>query len=585
MKKRVENLLLQALQNWQAHSGRAVELPSALQIDRTRSKEHGDLASNVALILAKKVGMAPRDLAAEIITHLPESDIINKTAIAGPGFINFYINEAQLYDVVQQIFAQGAQFGHCNLGQGQKVNLEFVSANPTGPLHVGHGRGTAFSASLANLLEVTGFKVHREYYVNDAGRQMDILAVSVWLRYLECQGEQITFPSNGYRGDYIIDIAKDIIQQQQQAFVHPAVEVFADIPADEPAGGDKEQHVDALIVRAKQLIGDQFDVVHAHALNAILDDIRDDLALFGVEFQEWFREKSLFTSGAVDRGIEQLQAGGHTYEHEGALWFNSVHFGDEKDRVLRRANGATTYFASDVAYLTNKFDRGFEQVKYVFGADHHGYVARLNAACKALGKDPQRVDVLLVQFAVLYRGDKKVQMSTRSGEFVTLRQLREEVGKDAARFFYVMRRPEQHMDFDMELAKSQSADNPVYYIQYAHARICSVMRQLAEKGFSYDQAEGLANLQLLTAEHEVALLNQLTVYPELILAAARAQEPHQLCHYLRNLANHFHTYYNAHQFLVEQQALRNARLCLISAARQVLINGLAILGVGAPEEM
>ena len=439
---------------------------------------------------------------------------------------------------------------------------------------------------VADLLEAVGFDVHREYYVNDAGRQMDILATSVWLRYLELAGEELAFPSNGYQGDYVWDIAATLHREHGDDYRHSADEVFDGVPPDEPDGGDKEKHIDALIARARELLGDnRYRYVFELALNTILDDIRDDLEKFGVVYDQWFSERSLVESGAVNRAIERLRQGGWLYEKDGALWFRSTEFGDEKDRVIERENGQTTYFASDIAYHMDKLERGFERVIDVWGADHHGYVPRVKAALKALGDDPDKLDVLLVQFAILYRGGEKLQMSTRSGEFVTLRQLRKEVGKDAARFFYVMRRCEQHLDFDLDLAKSQSSDNPVYYVQYAHARVCAVLRQAAEKGIHVEPSEGVTNLERLTEKHELALLKNLSRYPEVVEAAALTEEPHQLTHYLRDLANDFHTYYNAHQFLVEDEALRDARIKLILAVREVIRNGLGLLGVSAPERM
>ncbi|MGD2083427.1 MAG: arginine--tRNA ligase, partial [Chromatiales bacterium] len=521
-----------------------------------------------------------------IVAALPASDRVARVEIAGPGFINFTLAQSAYRALVPEILREGPAFGRSRLGAGRRVQVEFVSANPTGPLHVGHGRGAAYGAVVADLLEAVGFEVHREYYVNDAGRQMDILASSVWLRYLELCGDEIPFPSNGYRGDYVWDIAATLHREHGDDYRHPAREVAEGLPADERAGGDKEAHIDALIERSKALLGaNRYRYVFELALNTILDDIRDDLEHFGVTYDQWFSERSLVESGAVAKAVERLRHAGHLYESGGALWFRSTAFGDEKDRVVVRENGQATYFASDIAYHLGKMERGFERVIDVWGADHHGYVPRVKAALEALGDDASRLDVLLVQFANLYRGGEKVQMSTRSGEFVTLRQLRKEVGRDAARFFYVMRRCEQHLDFDLDLAKSQSADNPVYYVQYAHARVCSVLRQAAERGMEVEPSAGAANLELLQAEHEQALLKTLSRYPEVVEQAAVGEEPHQLVHHLRELANDFHTYYNAHQFLVENAALRDARIKLILAARQVLRSGLNLLGVSAPESM
>jgi arginyl-tRNA synthetase len=408
----------------------------------------------------------------------------------------------------------------------------------------------------------------------------------VWLRYLELGGGTFTFPSNGYKGDYVYDIAATVRRTHDAKFHHAAGAVFTDIPADEPQGGDKEVHVDALIARARQLLGkDGYRIVFDAGLNAMLADIENDLKEFGVVYENWFSERSLFESGAVKKVIARLRERGHVYDKDGAVWFRSTEFGDEKDRVLVRENGVETYFASDIAYHAGKLERGFERVIDVWGADHHGYVPRIKASLQALGDDPSRLDVLLVQFAILYRGGQKAQMSTRAGQFVTLRELRKEVGNDAARFFYVLRKSEQHLDFDLDLAKSQSSDNPVYYIQYAHARVCSVMRQLGEKGFSFDRKLSADAVTLLTEPHEQTLLRSLARFPEVIESAALAHEPHQVAHYLRELANDFHVYYNSHQFIVADARLRNARLALVLATRQVIRNGLQLLGVSAPEVM
>ncbi|OQX49374.1 MAG: arginine--tRNA ligase [Candidatus Sedimenticola endophacoides] len=555
-------------------------------IERARDTRHGDFACNVAMVLARAARSNPRDLAQKLIDALPASTLLEKVEIAGPGFINFHLAPGAYHAVLPEIIGAGHGYGRSKRGAGKRVQVEFVSANPTGPLHVGHGRGAAYGAVVADLLEAVGFDVHREYYVNDAGRQMDILATSVWLRYLELCDEALLFPANGYKGDYIWDIAAALHRDNGEGYRHTAAEVFEGVPPDEPAGGDKELHIDALIVRAKHLLGDnRYRFVFELALNTILDDIRDDLSLFGVRYEQWYSERSLTESGAVNKLIERLRESGHVYEKGGALWFKSTDFGDEKDRVVVRDNGQTTYFASDIAYHVDKLERGFERVIDVWGADHHGYVPRVKAALRALGDDPGRLDVLLVQFAVLYRGGEKVPMSTRSGQFVTLRELRKEVGADAARFFYAMRKCEQHMDFDLDLAKSQSNDNPVYYVQYAHARVCSVLAQAAEKALPVEPSPGMENLERLTEEHEQALLKSLARYPEVVEYAALNEEPHQLTHYLRELANEFHTYYNAHQFLVDDGALRDARIKLILAVRQVLRNGLNLVGVSAPERM
>ena len=584
VKAELSALLTQALMPFK-HSGRVTELPS-ITVERTRQREHGDFASNIALVLAKPLGLKPRELAQQIVAALPPSPLVARTEIAGAGFINFFLSPSALPSVVPTILRGRRTFGRNNLGRGERVMIEFVSANPNGPLHVGHGRGAAYGDSLARLLDACGYRVHREYYVNDAGRQMDILAASVWLRYLDLCGEKLPFPANGYQGEYVIAIAAELKRIAGDALRRSTGDILFDLPPDEPQGGDKDVYVDALIARMQRLLGPaDYRRVHGAGLEAMLADIRDDLAQFGVAYDRWFSERSLADSGAVARAIDTLKRSDHVYEKDGALWFRSTAFGDEKDRVVVRDNGVATYFASDIAYHLDKFERGFSRCIDIWGADHHGYIPRVRAALTALGRDATRLSVLLVQFVILYRGAERAQMSTRSGQFVTLRELREEVGNDAARFFYVLRKSEQHMDFDLELAKSRSNDNPVFYIQYAHARVCSVFRQLQEKRLSRETELERLDLARLQETHETDLLNMLWRYTETLEEAARAHEPHQLAYYLRDLANALHSYYNAHAFLVEDERLRSARLALIDATRQVLGNGLSLLGVAAPESM
>ncbi|GMR16275.1 MAG: arginine--tRNA ligase [Gammaproteobacteria bacterium] len=589
MKAVLTALLEQVVSNLKKEGVLADDVSPKIVIEHTRDPGHGDFASNLAMMLAKPARQKPRDLAEKIVAALPENNEIDKVEIAGPGFINFFMNSNTLTTIVPVILDAGEAFGHSTIGRGKRVQVEFVSANPTGPLHVGHGRGAAYGAAVADLLAAVGFQVHREYYVNDAGRQMDILCASVWIRYLSLCGtlpDPDYFPVNGYKGDYVWDIAAHIHRNNGDKFQQQWNEIAATLPADECDGGDKEIFIDAVIAKAKECLGaENYRFIFDSGLNYILDDIRDDLAHFGVVYEEWFSERSLTDEGLVTAAVERLQKSGHAEEREGAIWFKSTDFGDEKDRVLVRANGQSTYFASDIAYHMNKLERGYDQVIDIWGADHHGYVPRVKAAMEAVGDDPKKLHVLLVQFAILYRGKEKMQMSTRSGEFVTLRQLRKEVGSDAARFFYVMRKCEQHLDFDLELAKSKSNENPMYYIQYAHARVCSVLRQLDEKGFSYDQDNGLDNLDKLTEKHEQALMTTLSKFSELVETAALIHEPHQLANYLRELANDYHTYYNAHQFIVDDEAIRNSRLALIKATKQVLQNGLGLLGVSAPNQM
>ncbi len=584
MKQAIHDLIAQALAALE--QAERISLPAAPNIQVTPSKEaaQGDYASNVALALARPLQMAPRDLARLIVDTIGQPPGVERIEIAGPGFINFFVASDANLEVVRRVLAQGVDYGRGQDGAGTRVQVEFVSANPTGPLHVGHGRGAAYGATVANLLAFVGYEVQREYYVNDAGRQMDILGTSTWLRYLDLCGETIDFPSNGYQGDYVWDIAATLHRENGDRFRHPAAQVFADIAPDAPAGGDKEEHIDELIARAQTLLGDaDYRVVFDLAKDTLVDVIRDDLHAFGVDYDRWFSERSLADDGLIEIAIERLSERGHLYEQDGALWFRSTDFGDEKDRVVRRENGHTTYFASDIAYHMNKFDRGFDRVINVWGADHHGYIARVKASLTALGYAADELEILLFQFANLYENGKMIAMSTRSGEFVTLKQLRDDVGLDAARFFYVMRRSDHHMDFDLDLAREQSSDNPVYYLQYAHARIQSVLRQCADKGLTVDTAG--ADLAPLGNEHEQALLRQLELFPERVATAARRREPHLVINYLRELANQFHSWYNAHQFIVDDAALRDARVTLAVAVGQVLRNGLTLLGVGAPEQM
>ena len=585
LKSEIEALVVSALDvlagNMLPDEARTV----TLQVERARDPRHGDFATNVAMSLAKPARRAPRDIAAAIIAALPESPLVAEAQIAGPGFINFRLTAAAHERELGSVLAAGPDYGRAPRAGGEPVIVEFVSANPTGPLHVGHGRHAAYGDSVANLLDAAGHDVHREYYVNDAGRQMDILAVSVWLRYLQGLGAELRFPSNGYRGDYILPIAEALSRGAGDDLGRPAAAVFDGLPPDAPEG-DKDEYVDALIARMRELLGDEdYRRVHELALNSILADIRDDLEGFGVTFDTWFSERSLTDSGLVRESIGRLQDAHLAYEKDGALWFRATDFGDEKDRVVVRDNGQTTYIASDIAYHLGKRQRGFGCLLDILGADHHGYVARVRAGLEAMGEPADSLEVRLVQFAVLYRGGEKVQMSTRSGEFVTLRELRSEVGNDAARLFYVLRSNDQHLDFDLELAKSRTNENPVYYIQYAHARICSVFRQLDEKGLAGGAEEGVGHLERLTESHEVALMNRIGRFPEVIELAAANRAPQTLVHYLRELAQEFHTYYNAHTILVDDRELRSARLALITAVRHVLANGLALVGVSAPESM
>lgn len=572
------------------------------QINRTKEQIHGDFASNLAMVAAKTAKTNPRQLAEKIVKLLPENPNIKKVEVAGAGFINFFLEDLARFTVLDAIMSQKGDFGTTETFSDKKIQIEFVSANPTSSLHVGHGRGAAFGMSVANLLEAVGYQVQREYYVNDAGRQMDILATSTYLRYLELCGETIIFPSNGYQGDYVKEIAQAIKQQHGKQFSIAWQKILENVPTDATyeinthgekvlLSGDKEAHIDGLIQNAKNNLGKSYDIFHQFSLNNILDDIKDDLIDFSVRYDQWFSEKSLEKD--VIPVLELLQERGYLYEKDGNIWFKSTDFGDEKDRVVRRANGQLTYFASDIAYHKNKLDRGFDKIIDVWGADHHGYIARVKASLTAMGYDADRLDVILVQFVTLWRGNEQVQMSSRSGEFVTLRDLRQEVGNDAARFYYVARKPEQHIDFDLELAKSQSKDNAVYYIQYAHARICRVLERLEERGLTIDDKLGKAFQHLLIKPIETDLISLLASYPETLQRSAINYEPHILTNYLKELAGLFHAWYNDNRILPKEgepvteaeQQLMQARLRLSKAIRQVIQNGLTLLGLTAPTSM
>ena len=582
MKDQLQDLLNKCIQEL-ISKGTLNEMPSKIRIDHTKDNSHGDYATNIALMLSKQAKMSPVELAKIIIDQFEQKSFIKKIEIAGPGFINFFMSQETSSSIVNEIIDQAALYGRSEIGHGKKVLLEYVSANPTGPLHVGHGRGAAYGATVSNLLRNAGFIVDNEYYVNDAGRQMDILTVSIYLRYLTICGESLRFPDNGYQGQYINDIAQVIYEASGQEFHLKSDLVFENVSKDGSEGGDKEIHIDQLIERAKSILGDRFKAVFKVGIESILGGIKNDLAEFGVIFEKWFSEQSLIDSGLSEACISKLKDSKNLYEKDGALWFKTTNYGDEKDRVVVRDNGNHTYFASDIAYHLEKLERGYDKIINVWGADHHGYIPRVKASIEALGHDPNKLEILLVQFANLYRSGSKVQMSTRSGSFVTLEDLRAEVGNDAARFFYILRKSEQHMDFDLDLAKSKTNENPVYYIQYAHARICSVFRQADEKEIELDVSQ--TNLTLLTEEIEKDLLRELSRFKSVLESSAIQYEPHQLAYYLRDLSNHFHSYYNACKFIVDDKNLTQARLALISATQQILKNGLSILGVGAPESM
>ncbi len=592
MKSTIERLLSAALAALPTDLLDAEARATRPEVDRTRDPSHGDYASNVAMRHAKAARQNPRALAEAIIRALPADAAVARVEIAGPGFINFHLTSAAYHAEVASILDQTVAYGQATPGSGERVLLEFVSANPTGPLHVGHGRHAAYGAALANLLTAAGHQVHREFYVNDAGRQVDILTVSVWLRYLERLGESVPFPTNGYKGEYLMPIAASLEGEFGHKLRQSGAAVSEGLPPDEPAGGDKEIYTDAIIARARELLGeDGFRRVLDHALGGMTADIRGDLAEMGVTFDRWYSERSLSTSGAIDEALKRLAANGHTYRRDGALWFRASAFGDDEDRVVERENGVRTYFASDIAYHLDKRLRGFERLIDVLGADHHGYVARVRGGLAAMGEPPESLEVLLLQLVSLYRGGEKIAMGKREGNFVTLRQLRHEVGNDACRFYFVMRSHDQHLDFDLELAKRRTTDNPVFYIQYAHARVASVFRQLGERGLAHDAGRGRTSLGRLVEGHERKLMVAMTRYPEVVAFAAATRSPHTLVNYLRELAAEVHGAYAAgndnpaHRVIVDDDETRDARLTLFQAARQVIRNGLAVLGVSAPDTM
>lgn len=573
-----------------AHKIPAQQLNQAIEIERCKDPAHGDFASNMALKYARIFKMNPRQLADELVVSVPIMESVAGMEVAGPGFINIRLSRDSMTSVLERIVDKKSHFGEHVLAKPDRILIEFVSANPTGPLHVGHGRGAAYGDSLANLLKANGHHVEKEYYVNNAGRQMDILALSVYWRYLQLAGFDKTLPKGIYQGDYVIDIARTVLEGQGKTLAHdfsewePArPEVWTDAQVD---AGERDAWIDAAISAIKALLGEGYEIIFQAGLTADVADIREDLEEFGVTFDRWFSEKSLYVDHQVEKTLQKLDDEGFLYEKEGAIWFRATEFGDEKDRVVRRDNGTPTYFASDISYHLNKYERGYDQMIDIFGADHHGYMARVRASLAALGLNPAQLTIQLVQFAVLYRGGEKVQMSTRSGEFVTLRELRKEVGSDAARYFYVMRKPEQHMDFDLDLAVSSSKDNPFYYVEYAHARASRILENAKKAGFELDLKQALAFRKRLNAPEESAIITQLTRYPELIQAAGEALAPHMLINYLKDLATVWHQFYDAGlKVLDDDEEIRQARLLLTWCVGQVLRNGLAIVGVDAKERM
>ena len=583
MRTQIDQLLRKSLARFAADRGVDDSIDLNPQLERTRDTRHGDFTTNIALRLAKPLGQPPRELAAELADLIPESSLIAGVNVAGPGFINLSVSADAYRGELVDIIEAGESYGRSTWGADRRVIVEYVSANPTGPLHVGHGRHAAYGACVANLLRATGHDVHEEYYVNDAGRQMDILTVSVWLRYLQTLGEKIEFPEAAYKGGYVHSIARQLHAQWDDRLARFDRTSLLRILADPPSSDDVL--LDRIIAAVRHGLGDTgFSVIFNAARYSVLDDIREDLAEFGVRPNNWYSERSLADGGALERALKRLNERDRLYVRDGAVWFKATEYGDDKDRVVVRENGASTYFASDIAYHYEKCTRGYDLLLDIMGADHHGYVARVRAGLQAMGEPGESLEVRLVQFVTLYRGKEKVQMSTRAGEFVTLRQLREEVGNDAARFFYVSRSYDQHLDFDLELAKAQSNDNPVYYVQYAHARVASLLKKMVSEGFSLTPASR-SDLRCLTESAEKELLVSLSRYPEVIYLAAANRAPTHVAQFLRTLAAGFHSYYNAHRVLVSDDSLRNARVALARGVQQVLRNGLTLLGVSAPESM
>lgn len=583
MKEKLKKIISNSL-NTLVDNGELTDIDATIRVDYSKDHKHGDYASNIALLLAKKNSILANVLAAKIIQHIPKEDFINKIEIAGVGFINFFISKKASHSIIEDILDQKEKYGLSNYAKGKKILLEFVSANPTGPLHVGHGRGAAFGSTLKNLLTAIGYDVDCEYYVNDAGRQIDILTISIWLRYLEFSGESFDYPDNAYKGSYINLIANILKKKYGNEFYFHKDKFYKDIEDDGWQGGDKEKHIDDLITNCKQLLGtSSYEKIAKFGLDYILEKIKDDLDNFGTHYDNWYSEKNLINSNLEKESLEKLNSKNILYEDDGTLWFKTTKFGDEKDRVVVRKNGEPTYFASDISYHLDKLKRGYDKLINIWGADHHGYISRMKATVNALGYDENKLEILLVQFANLYRKGKKIPMSTRAGSFVTLAELCQEVGNDAARFFYVLRRSDQHLDFDLDLAKEKNSDNPVYYIQYAHARICSVYKQAEDKNLAVDISK--ADLGLLVSKHEQNIIKQLNKYKQVLQSAAEQYEPHQLAYYLKDLANIFHSYYNHTKLLINNDDLRNSRIALISSVKQIIKNGLEILGVKAPISM
>ena len=581
MKEKIQESLLKVLGDLYNNDEFNID-DYVINIQDNKEKEHGDLASNIALILAKPLKRAPKEIASEIKDNFLTDEEIIKVDVAGPGFINFYLSKKSHGLVLKEIHDKKERFGKITANK-KKVLIEYVSSNPTGPLHVGHGRGAVFGSVLSSLLKEAGFEVDEEYYVNDFGRQMNILAASLWIRYAQIFNSEIKMIKNGYQGEYLISIAESLKNIQSDDLYTKDKDIEALLNQEV---ADNEELTDRIVEAIKSKLGDQFLDIKDFALKEILKLIKEDLLDFGVEHNKWFSESSLYKNkqnhnSKVDQAIKELKEKGFIYEKEGATWFKSTNFEDDKDRVLKRGNGEYTYFASDVAYHLDKYDRGYDRVINIWGSDHHGYLPRVKAAMEACDRNIDQLELVFIQFANLIRAGKKVTMSTRSGEFITLKELIEEVTAEAARFFYINRKADQHLDFDLDLAKDQSKDNPLYYIQYAHARICSVLL----KSNVQEKELGLSEIDLLDSDKEIEIQKMLKQYPLLIERAALSSEPHLICYYLKDLASIFHSYYNTEKFIVEDLKLMRARLLLLTGVKQVIQNGLSILGISAPQEM
>ena len=552
-----------------------------ISIQDNKEKEHGDLATNIAMVLAKPLKKNPKEIAEEIKQNFVLDEKIIKIEVAGPGFLNFFLSKDSHGEILEQIQKENKDFGKSGSKQS-KVLIEYVSSNPTGPLHVGHGRGAVFGSVLSSLLEEAGFEVDQEYYVNDFGRQMNILATSVWIRYCQLFSSEIKMMQQGYQGDYLIPIAKKLKDEKSDSLFKIEESLIQKLNSED----QDDEFTDQLVESLRVILKEEFQYIREFALSEILHLIKADLEQCGVHHNAWFSESSLYgndggTDSKVDGSIEELKSRGFIYEEGGAIWFKSSSLGDDKDRVLKRGNGEYTYFASDVAYHLDKYDRGYDRVINVWGSDHHGYLPRVRAAMDACDRDINKLEVIFIQFANLVKGGKKVSMSTRSGDFITLNELMNEVTTEAARFFYINRKADQHLEFDLDLAKEQSKDNPLYYIQYAHARICSVLRKAENEFEDFDSVD----LALLGSEKEIEILKLLRQYPQLIERSAKAGEPHLLCYFLRDLSGVFHSYYNSEKFLIEDKELMTSRLFLLKGVKQVIANGLSVLGIKAPEEM